>query len=117
MPNSRSTFICSMTIKPHLLDDINAHVGQVLSKRFGGVTTYEGNGFWSKNGNDDLIEYSDNIEQCKVLIIHLSVMPDLECDALSALKSVFAEINDEYKLGNTHLHVEKQSTTAHHITI
>lgn len=115
--NVRSTFFSSITVKSHLLEDIKQYLGEELSKEFGGVTCYSGNGFWSENGHENLTRYSSKIENSPILITRLSVLPNLEDKALAVLKTVFEDINQKFQLNNTYLHVEKQKTTAHHITL
>jgi|GEM_PF-6217130 len=115
--DKRTIFLCSATVPTNQYEDIKTFLGCELSKVFGGATIYKGNGFWSENGEDNLERYSDNIEQRTVLITHLSVITDLEERALQTLKSTFKKINEAFNLNNTHIHVEKISSLARHISI
>ncbi|WP_114765540.1 hypothetical protein [Vibrio rhodolitus] len=120
LTTQRTRYIAIFTIEDDILDKACEMLGQHLSESFGGVTIYSGegcHGYWSENAHQYLNQYSANVHQEQVIIVQLSVLPELAQQALDVLQVTIAAICKDLNSSTRYVHVESEPVTAHHFKL
>lgn len=113
MSDSRFSFVAYLTVPSSLTDAVASHIGELLSKRFGGATIMPASGFWAHDGSQVKDQYGP-VQKEGALAIHLSVLTPQADQALTCLQDAAKSAKNKFGLEAKAFHIEKWQTTAHH---
>ena len=104
---------CEGIENPTIID----FLGFELIRKFGGVSIFQGNGFWISDGNNYQDKYVGKCEKVSMINLILTIVPDREKEAIEYIENLLNKVKHDYSLNFSAVHIELSKVCTKHLLL